>query len=52
MRDWPLAAKLLIALLVLIVVVPLFFRLFADAIIGLIVVGIVFAGYKAITNRR
>lgn len=52
MRDWPTSAKVVIALLVLLIVVPAVFRLIWLAVVGTALVGVGFVAYQALNRRR
>ncbi|WP_265445422.1 hypothetical protein [Flexivirga meconopsidis] len=52
MRDWPASAKLVVALLVLFIVVPMIFRLVWLAIVGAAIVGVGYLAYQALGRKR
>ncbi|WP_158607462.1 hypothetical protein [Flexivirga caeni] len=52
MKNWPTSAKVVVLLLIVIIVLPSIFRLIWLAVIGVIVVGLGYVAFQAITRKR
>lgn len=52
MSNWPTSAKVVVAVLVLLIVLPMIFRLVWLAVVGVIVVGGGYLAIQAISRKR